>query len=105
MNRGRIWTAADRTGGPLDELLDQLRAQTPGLIVERLRVTHAADDDNVYFIGDGGGLDRVQLYTAPDGQPTFYIESGGLHKTADVSEAADTITRSLMRRPPAAAAT
>lgn len=105
MNRGRIWTEADRTGGPLDDLLDELRLQIPGLIVERLQVAYAADDDNVYFIGDESRLDRVQLYTAPDGQPTFYIETGGLHRTADVGEAVDTIGRYLTREPPAAAAT
>jgi hypothetical protein len=45
-SRGRPWTASDRTGGPLDELLDQLRSLIPELIVERLAVTHRADDDN-----------------------------------------------------------
>jgi hypothetical protein len=103
MNRGRIWTGADRTGGPADDLFDALRLRIPGLLIERLQVAHAADDDNVYFIGDGGGFDRVQLYTAPHGQPTFYIESGGLHKTADVGEAFGIISGYLTHGPEAAA--
>jgi len=64
-NRGRTWTASGRTGEPLAEPLDQLRQLIPGLIVERLQVTHPADDDNVYFIGDQKRLDRIQLDTAP----------------------------------------
>lgn len=99
--RGRPWTASDRTGGPLDELLDQLRSRIPGLIVERLQVTHRADDDNVYFIGDEYGLDRIQLDTFPDGQPSFYIENGGRHQTAEVREAASIIGSYLEQsRPP-----
>lgn len=95
MNRGKTWTATDRTGGPVDQLLDQLRLRIPGLIVERLQVTHPADDDNVYFIGDEHGHDRVQLDTAPGGHPTFYIENGGRHQTADVSDAVTTISSYL----------
>jgi hypothetical protein len=99
--RGRPWTASDRTGGPLDELLDQLRSRIPGLIVERLQVTHRADDDNVYFIGDEYGLDRIQLDTFPDGQPSFCIENGGRHQTSEVAEAASIIGSYLEQgRPP-----
>ena len=73
----------------------------PGLIVERLQVTHPADDDNVYFIGDEYQLDRIQLDTAPDGQPSFYIENGGRHQTSEVGEAASIIGSYLEQsRPP-----
>ena len=100
-SRGRPWTASDRTGGPLDELIDQLRSRIPGLIVERLQVTHRADDDNVYFIGDDYGLDRIQLDTASDGQPSFYIENGGCQQTSEVGEAASIIGSYLEQgRPP-----
>jgi hypothetical protein len=100
-SRGKPWTAAERTGGPLDELLDQLRGRIPGLIVERLAVTHRADDDNVYFIGDEQQRDRIQLDTAPDGQPPFYIEDGGRHQTPEVAEAVSIIGSYLEQsRPP-----
>jgi hypothetical protein len=100
-SRGRPWTAQDRTGGPLDELLDQLRSRIPGLTVERLQVTHPADDDNVYFIGDTHGPDRIQLDTAPDGQPPFCIENGGRLDTPQASEAASIIASYLEQtRPP-----
>jgi hypothetical protein len=105
MNRpsshGRPWTASDRTGGPLDELLDQLRSRIPKLVVERLQVTHPADDDNVYFIGDEHQRDQIQLDTGPDGQPSFYIENGGRHLTSEVAEAASIIGSYLeQNRPP-----
>ena len=100
-SRGRPWTASDRTGGPLDELLDQLRTRIPGLIVERLQVTHRTDDDNVYFIGDEHQRDRIQLDTAPDGQPSFYIENGGRHQTSEAGAAASIIGSYLEQgRPP-----
>jgi hypothetical protein len=95
MNRGRTSTASDQTGGPLDVLLDQLRLRIPGLIVERLRVTHPADDNNVYFIGDENGRDRVQLDIAPGGHPTFHVEDSGRHQTGNVSDAVDTISSCL----------
>ena len=105
VTRGRPWTGADRTGGPVDEVFDQLRQHIPGLIVERLEVKYPADDDNVYFIGDEHGLDRIQLDTAPDGQPLFLIENGGRHETFAVAEAA-AIIRSWLEhsRPPASPA-
>jgi hypothetical protein len=49
MNRGATWTASDRTGGPLDELLNQVRLRIPGLIVERSQVTHRGDSDNPWW--------------------------------------------------------
>jgi hypothetical protein len=105
VNRGRPWTGADRTGGPVDEVFDQLRLHIPGLVVERLEVTHTADDDNVYFIGDEHGLDRIQLDTAPAGQPYFYIENEGRCQTSEVAEAAAIIRSWLERsRPPASPA-
>lgn len=100
--------------GPLDQAARKLPSTTescpgrpaassriPGLIVERLQVTHPADDDNVYFIGDEDGLDRIQLDTFPDGQPSFYIENGGRHQTSEVAEAASIIGSYLKQgRPP-----
>jgi hypothetical protein len=89
--RGRPWTAGDRTGGPLDQILDELRVQVPSLIVERLQMPHPGDDDNVYFLGDASGMDRVQLDTAPDGQPPFILEADQRLETTDPTSAATTI--------------
>jgi hypothetical protein len=89
--RGRPWTIADRTGGQIDDVFDQLRGHLPGLIIERLEVTHRADNDNVYFIGDQHHFDLMQIDTRPDGQPPFLIENGGRHETTDTSEAVSII--------------
>lgn len=91
--RGEKWTAADRTGGPLDEVFDQLRERVPGLVIERLQVMYPADDDNVFFIGDQHGLDRVQIDTCPAGEPPFLVENEneGRHQTSDPAGAATII--------------
>jgi hypothetical protein len=98
--RGHDWNAADRTGGPLDEILDELRRNVPGLVVERLQVTHPADDDNVYLIGDDKALDRVQIDTAPNGQPPFFIEADECAQTRNTTEAAKIILSWLAAKPP-----
>jgi len=85
--RGRPWTATDRTSGPLDQILDQLREQIPDLIVERLQQPHPGDDDNIYFLGDTSGLDRVQIDTAPGGQPPFVIAADQQVETNDSAHA------------------
>lgn len=69
--RGRRWTDADRTAGQIDDVFNRLRKQVPGLIIERLNVTHAADD-NVYFLGDRDPADRVLVDTEPGGYPSFW---------------------------------
>jgi hypothetical protein len=73
--RGRPWGPNDRTGGPIDDVLDRLRAKIPGLIVEQLEVSYPADDDNVYFLGDGLEYAFVQIDTRPGGEPPFFIEA------------------------------
>jgi hypothetical protein len=84
--RGRPWRSTNRTGGPLDDLLDELRHQHPNLVVERLGKTHPADDDNVYFLRLASG-DIVQVDTGPDGQPPFTIEAENRIDTPQVTEA------------------
>ena len=68
MNRGDRWTAAAGTGGPVNEVFDQLRERVPGLAIEHLQVTRPANDNNVYFIGDQHRLDRIQIDTPPSGR-------------------------------------
>ena len=63
----------------------------PGLIIQRLDVTHPADDDNVYFLGDAEEYNRVQVDTRPDGQPPFLIEGTERLQTSDPAEAIATI--------------
>ncbi|MGW4139881.1 hypothetical protein ACWELV_24225 [Streptomyces mirabilis] len=58
----------------------------PGLVIERLTVTHASDDDSVYFLGDESALDRVQLGTGPGGQPPFLVEADDRVVTSEVAE-------------------
>jgi L-amino acid N-acyltransferase YncA len=90
--RGRPWLATDRTGGPFDAVLEQLHREHPQLVVERLDVTHPGDDDNVYFLGDEHGLDRVQVDTADHGQPPFMIEATERYETSDPVDAAAVIS-------------
>ena len=95
MNRGRPWTTSDRTGGPIDDVFDQLHEQVPGLVVERLEVTHSGDDNNVYFIGDQHHADLIQVDTHPNGHPPFLIENGGRHHTTDTTKAVAVIRDQL----------
>ncbi|GAB3186289.1 hypothetical protein FHX75_12676 [Micromonospora palomenae] len=83
----RVWQATDRTGGPLDELLDTLRQQHPGLWVERLDKTQPGDDNNVYFLGLGQTRDIVQVDTGPDGQAPFTVEADDRVDTTEPGEA------------------
>jgi hypothetical protein len=103
LHHGRPWTVSDRTGGQLDDVFDQLRERVPGLVVERLEVTHPADDDNVYFIGsqdqaDCIQADCIQVDTPPGGRPPFLIENGGRHQTTDTVEAVTIIENWLCGR-------
>ncbi|MEU4091716.1 hypothetical protein [Streptomyces sp. NPDC026673] len=65
------------------------------MIIERLAVAHANDDDNVYYLGDAAILDRVQLDTGPDGQPPFLVEADDRVVTSDVAEAVAAVSRGL----------
>lgn len=91
----RPWGEDDLTGGPLDVVLQRVRASVPDLVVERLVVMHPNDDDNVYLLGNATGRDLVQVDTYPDGQPTFFIEAADRAETADVTTAAAMIVRAL----------
>jgi hypothetical protein len=98
--RDGLRTAGQRTGGPFDGVPDELRRRVPGLIVERIRVSHPADDDNVYFIGDQDGRDRVQVDAWPAGRSPFLIEDGGRAQTSDPQEAVAIIRAGLDRTRP-----
>jgi hypothetical protein len=81
--RGRTWQSTDRTGGPLDEVFDDVRRHVPDLLIERLNVAHAPDDDNVYFLGIPARPDLVQINTDADGQPPFTIEADNHQSTSE----------------------
>jgi hypothetical protein len=87
VDRRRWLGPDDKVGGSLDEVFAGVRRVVPGLIVERLSVTHPGDDDNVYFLGDERGLDRVQVDTFPEGEPPFLIEADERVETSDIEEA------------------
>jgi hypothetical protein len=87
----RSWQPADRTGGPLDEIFDDLRHHLPDLLIDRLVMAHAGDDDNVYFLGTPTRPDLVQIDTDPDGQPPFIIEADQRLTTPDPVRAAATM--------------
>lgn len=81
MAGARTWVAADRTGGPLDEVFDQLRSKFEELVIERLVKTHPADDDNVYWLtigppqrGPHHPWEEVQVDTAEGGCLPFLLE-------------------------------
>ncbi|MFD5142425.1 hypothetical protein [Streptomyces sp. NPDC058401] len=95
MSRTRLWEQGDLTGGPADQLFAQVRQAVPGVVIERLAVTHPADDDNVYFLGVGAVLDRVQLDTGPGGRPPFLIEADCRVVTSDVTEAVAAVSAGL----------
>ncbi|WP_457033225.1 hypothetical protein [Kitasatospora sp. P5_F3] len=85
--RGRVWGPADRSGGPLDDVVDGARRVLPGLRVERLQVTHPGDDDNVYFLSVGSGVGCVQVDSGEQGQPPFVVEGASRTDTSDPAEA------------------
>ena len=99
-SRGRPWGPGDLAGGPIDEVFGQVRALVPDLVIERLTVTHPGDDDNVYFLGDDQGLDRVQVDTGLSGLPPFLIETlfaaDGVLMTSDVAEAVEVVVARLV---------
>jgi hypothetical protein len=91
--RAKPWLPADRTGGPLDDVLDRVRHNNPDLVVQRLLTTHPADDDNVYFLGDDHEPSQVQVDTAEHGEPPFVLESGiQRRETSDPAEASTIIS-------------
>ncbi|SEF55321.1 hypothetical protein SAMN05216223_101315 [Actinacidiphila yanglinensis] len=71
----------------MDEVFARVRRAVPGVALARLAVPHAADDDNVYFLGDASAPDRVRLDTWPHGRPPFLIEADERRTTSDVDEA------------------
>jgi diadenosine tetraphosphate (Ap4A) HIT family hydrolase len=88
----RAWLPTDRTGGPLDTVLDEVRRRHPGVVVVRLQPSHQADDDNVFFLSDDQRAEYVQIDTGPHGNPPFIIEAGERRETSEPSDAADLIS-------------
>ncbi|MCX4804278.1 hypothetical protein OG594_21975 [Streptomyces sp. NBC_01214] len=66
------------------------------MAIERLAVTWASDDDNVYFLGVGSVPDLVQFDTGPDGQPPFLVETDHCRAvTSEVAEAVAAVSAGL----------
>jgi 2'-5' RNA ligase len=94
----REWRPADRAGGPLDDVLDQLRRRHPDLRVERLSPSHPGDDDNVYVVGLAGRDRGVQVHTGPDGQPPYLVEADDRVDTSEPAEVIAAIETGLHYR-------
>jgi hypothetical protein len=93
VRRGRPWGPADRSGGPLDDVVDGARPVLPDLRVERLQVTHPGDDDNVYFLRVGSGVDCGQVDSGEQGRPPFVVEGASRTDTSDPVEALAAVCR------------
>ena len=99
--RGRGWTRTDRTGGLIDDVFDRLRTERPNLVVQRLECTHPGDDDNVYWLWDGGSDngDDIQIDTNVDGRPPILIEDDAGHRydldSPDVDDVVGIVRRML----------
>lgn len=97
MAGSKIWSAEDRTGGPLDDILDAVRAAIPKLHVERLVGTWPADDDNVYWLQHEGR--EVQVDTQDDGRlPTTIEVDDRRLDTSTVTAAVSFIVKELSAR-------
>jgi hypothetical protein len=90
---------AGATGSPVtvDDVLSGVRARLPDVRIERLQVSHPADDDNLWSTAHGGSASRfspVQIETHTGGLPPFLIEGDGAgqrYETSGADEAVDVI--------------
>jgi len=89
------WSPNDRTGAPLDDVLDELRRRHPDLWVERLTAVRKGDDHNVYFIGGADLRHIVQVDTDRDGRPPFIIEADDRVSASEPAETVDAIEARL----------
>jgi hypothetical protein len=91
--KGISWGPSDLTGGPVDQISMSLRSSYPDVQVERLSVTHAGDDDNVWYISRPTCNVELQLDSMPNGLPPFLLESDTVReRTDDVREAVELLT-------------
>jgi hypothetical protein len=96
MAKGIQWEPSHKVGGPIDVIIERLRAIFPALLVERLIVSHPGDDDNVWFITNGQTGVDVQVDTMTSGNPPFIMESDFERaRTLDPDEAVAVLSRWL----------
>lgn len=72
---------------PVERLQELVHQGLPTATIERLRVTHPADDDNVWFVQQGGR--EVQFECHPGGKPPFLVEGSGLDQRRTFGSAED----------------
>lgn len=95
---GVAWGPEDLTGGPIDDVFAALRARFGDLWVERLRVTHAGDDDNLWYLGRHGSDGNVQIECGPSWRPPYTLESDtAREEVVEVRDAVATLGEWLMR--------
>jgi len=87
---------------PVGAILAAVRREMPSLRIERLQVTHPADDDNLWMFSKGSAREVakgeaivVQIGTYPGGQPPFLIESTGHNQRVTTSDAEEAVTVTL----------
>ena len=84
----------------IEQIIELLRKEIPGVEVAQLRVSHpGADDDGLWFISVPGRIGEVQIESS-SGTCPFLIESTGIserHHGRSVYEVVGTVMKLLGR--------
>lgn len=78
----------------IEVVLSELGRCSSSITIERLRVTHAADDDNLWFIRAGPSVE-VQIASRPNGEPPFLIEGDNRTERVETSDVAEAVEQIL----------
>jgi hypothetical protein len=80
------------SGGPVDAVFAALEARFPGVVLERLQVSHPGDDDNLWFVrAHVDAAVTIQIETRPGGQPPFLVEGDDVYQRAETSGADEAV--------------
>jgi hypothetical protein len=83
------------TGGAVDQLLPALARAIPGVSIERLQVTHAGDDDHLWYVWSMRPAEPIQIEVGPSGDAPFLIEGNDpdqMREAANIDEAIELIS-------------
>ncbi|GAA3036639.1 hypothetical protein GCM10020229_55120 [Kitasatospora albolonga] len=91
----RIWSAADATGGPLDEVFALVRSAVPEVEVRRLDARGRGEDDHVWWLVTPDRRE-AQVDTAAGGHAPFHLDVDTERRDVkEVAEAARLLTAFL----------